>query len=63
MDREIEYTEPLKGTLAEAVKAKGEDELGVPFSPLAQMWQAGPGAEVVDNQAVADESAKKTQIR
>jgi len=61
MDREIEYTEPVKGTLAEAVQASGEDELGVPFSPLAQMWQTGPGAEAVDSEAMGNEPEKKSE--
>lgn len=45
MDEQIEYTEPLTGTLAEAAKAGSSEQLGVPFSPLAQMWQVNPGAE------------------
>ncbi|GED68957.1 hypothetical protein BRE01_26590 [Brevibacillus reuszeri] len=52
MDEKLEYTEPLKGTLAEAVHAKEGDELGVPFSPLSQIWQVNPGAEAVPNNSI-----------
>ncbi|CAJ1001375.1 MULTISPECIES: hypothetical protein [Bacillales] len=46
MTREqIQYTEPLTGTLAEAAEA---DPLGVPFSPLAQTWQVNPGTETAE---------------
>ncbi|WP_103104193.1 hypothetical protein [Brevibacillus reuszeri] len=60
MDEKIEYTEPLKGTLAETVQAKAGDELGVPFSPLSQMWQVNPGAEAVEPEALASETGKTT---
>jgi hypothetical protein len=45
MDPSIEYTGELTGTLAEAAE---KDSLGVPYSPLQQMWQVNPGAEAID---------------
>ncbi|WP_219661760.1 hypothetical protein [Brevibacillus formosus] len=42
MDEHIEYTMPLTGTLAEAVEDENAEQLGVPFSPLSQMWQVNP---------------------
>ncbi|WP_167497628.1 hypothetical protein [Brevibacillus antibioticus] len=42
MDEHIEYTMPLTGTLAEAVEDQNAEQLGVPFSPLSQMWQVNP---------------------
>ncbi|WNC14043.1 hypothetical protein [Brevibacillus brevis] len=45
MDGEIEYTEPLTGTLAEAAEVLKGTELGVPYSPLAQTWQVNPGPD------------------
>ncbi|MCM3144267.1 hypothetical protein [Brevibacillus sp. MER 51] len=44
MDEHIEYTMPLTGTLAEAVEDQNAKQLGVPFSPLSQMWQVNPDA-------------------
>lgn len=45
MKQKIEYTEKLTGTLAETAD---HDMLGVPYSPLQQMWQVNPEAEAVD---------------
>ncbi|MFF0829032.1 hypothetical protein ACFYU8_19360 [Brevibacillus sp. NPDC003359] len=42
MDEHIEYTMPLTGTMAEAVEDQDAKQLGVPFSPLSQMWQVNP---------------------
>lgn len=42
MDEHIEYTMPLTGTLAEAEEDQNAKQLGVPFSPLSQMWQVNP---------------------
>jgi|GEM_PF-875203 len=50
MQEKLEYTEPLTGTLAEAADA---EPLGVPFTPLKQMWQVNPGSEAVDPSDVA----------
>ncbi|KMZ44423.1 hypothetical protein HPY31_14370 [Brevibacillus sp. HB1.3] len=45
MDEHIEYTMPLTGTLAEAVEDQDVKQLGVPFSPLSQMWQVNPDVQ------------------
>jgi hypothetical protein len=52
MDEHIEYTGPLTGTLAEAVEAQNAKQLGVPYSPLARMWQVNPGAEAVERKSL-----------
>jgi hypothetical protein len=53
----IEYMEPLTGTLAETSRS---EQLGVPFSPLQQMWQVNPGAEAVDPD---DNGGRETKTR
>ncbi|EJL47788.1 hypothetical protein BAG01nite_29810 [Brevibacillus agri] len=58
MDGEIEYTQPLTGTLAEAVEAQNDKQLGVPYSPLAQMWQVNPGAEAVETEGAKADPSK-----
>lgn len=48
MQERIEYDGELTGTLSEENAAEKE-ELGVPYSPLMQIWQVNPGAEAVDS--------------
>ncbi|MEJ8546868.1 hypothetical protein [Brevibacillus borstelensis] len=55
----IEYTEPLTGTLAEAAEA---NPLGIPYSPLARMWQVNPQAEAVaEERETGDTAETKTE--
>ncbi len=57
MEQKIEYTQPLTGTLAEAVETQNAKQLGVPYSPLANMWQVHPGNEAVENEESEDASS------
>ncbi len=52
MKEKIEYTDELTGTLADA---GDKEELGIPYSPLQQMWQVEPWAEAVDPSKLAAE--------
>jgi hypothetical protein len=54
VQQKIQYDGPLTGTLSEAAE---KDPLGVPYSPLKQMWQVNPGAEAVDPAAFAEKEA------
>ncbi|MDH6350577.1 hypothetical protein [Brevibacillus sp. 1238] len=57
MEQKIEYTQPLTGTLAEAVETQNAKQLGVPYSPLANTWQVNPGNEAVENEDGDDASS------
>lgn len=50
MNERIEYTGPLTGTLAETAEESESGQLGVPFSPLAKMWEVNPGAKAVEEE-------------
>lgn len=52
MDENFEYTMPLTGTLAEAVEDQNAEQLGVPYSPLSQMWQVNPDAWTNEEETV-----------
>ncbi|QQE75164.1 hypothetical protein KDJ56_04335 [Brevibacillus composti] len=50
-EEKITYTEPLTGTLAEEADP---DPLGIPYTPLARMWQVNPGAEAIPRGAESE---------
>ncbi|MGF9906916.1 hypothetical protein [Brevibacillus porteri] len=59
MDEHIEYTMPLTGTLAEAVEDRNAKQLGVPFSPLSQMWQVNPDQTNEEDHAKSERAGKR----
>ncbi|TQR35555.1 hypothetical protein LOY85_23165 [Brevibacillus brevis] len=61
MDEHIEYTMPLTGTLAEAVEDQDVKQLGVPFSPLSQMWQVNPDVQT-NEEETADRRSNESNL-
>lgn len=61
MDEHIEYTMPLTRTLAEAVEDQDVKQLGVPFSPLSQMWQVNPDAQT-NEEETADRRSNESNL-
>ena len=48
---EIQYTDALTGTVTESEQAQSNPagkNLGLPVSPIQQVWAVNPGSEAVD---------------